>query len=113
MHDYLARVPFDLYALSLFRLVAGQRSFTRAAEQAGLTQSAVTRQIRSMEDKLGVPLLERTTRSVAPTAAGAWLLKESERLLGDVDGVLRHMREEFAGAKKVVQVGVSRSIALS
>lgn len=113
MNDYLARVPFDLYALSLFRLVAEQRSFTRAAEQAGLTQSAVTRQIRSMEDKLGVPLLERTTRSVAPTPAGAWLLKESERLLGDVDGVLRRMREEFAGAKKVVQVGVSRSIALS
>lgn len=113
MNDYLAQVPFDFYALSLFRLVAEQQSFTRAAEQAGLTQSAVTRQIRSMEDKLGVPLLERTTRSVTPTAAGAWLLKEAQRLLGDVDGVLRRMREEFAGAKKMVQVGVSRSIALS
>ena len=113
VNDYLAQVPFDLYALSLFRLVAEQRSFTRAAEQAGLTQSAVTRQIRAMEDKLGVPLLERTTRSVVPTRAGAWLLAESQRLLGDVDGVLRRMNEEFAGAKKVVQVGVSRSIALA
>jgi DNA-binding transcriptional LysR family regulator len=113
MNEFLAQVPFDLYALSLFRLVAEQQSFTRAAERAGLTQSAVTRQIRSMEDKLGVPLLERTTRSVSPTPAGEWLLKESERLLGDVDGVLRRMKEEFAGAKKIVQVGVSRSIALA
>jgi DNA-binding transcriptional LysR family regulator len=113
MNDYLGQVPFDFYALSLFRLVAEQRSFTRAAERVGLTQSAVTRQIRSMEDKLGVPLLERTTRSVVPTVAGTWLLTESQRLLGDVESVLRRMREEFAGAKKVVQVGVSRSIALS
>ena len=113
MNDFLAQVPFDLYALSLFRLVAEQQSFTRAAERAGLTQSAVTRQIRAMEDKLGVPLLERTTRSVVPTPAGVWLLAESQRLLGDVDGVLRRMKEEFAGAKKVVQVGVSRSIALA
>jgi DNA-binding transcriptional LysR family regulator len=113
MNDYLAQVPFDFYTLSLFRLVAEQQSFTRAAEQAGLTQSAVTRQIRTMEDKLGVSLLERTTRSVIPTPAGAWLLNESRRLLGDVDGVLRRMKEEFAGAKRIVQVGVSRSIALS
>lgn len=113
MNEYLAQIPFNLYALSLFRLVAEQRSFTRAAERVGLSQSAVTRQIRSMEDKLGVPLLERTTRSVVPTVAGTWLLTESQRLLGDVDSVLRRMREEFAGAKKIVQVGVSRSIALS
>jgi DNA-binding transcriptional LysR family regulator len=113
MHEFLSQVPFDLYALSLFRLVAEQRSFTRAAERAGLTQSAVTRQIRMMEEKLGVPLLERTTRSVTPTAAGAWLLGESQRLLGDVDEVLRRMREEFSEAKKVVQVGVSRSIGLA
>lgn len=113
MNEFLAQVPFDLYALSLFRLVAEQRSFTRAAERAGLTQSAVTRQIRMMEDKLGVPLLERTTRSVTPTAAGTWLLGESQRLLGDVDEVLRRMREEFSEAMKVVQVGVSRSIGLA
>jgi DNA-binding transcriptional LysR family regulator len=113
VNEFLAQVPFDLYALNLFRLVAEQRSFTRAAEQAGLTQSAVTRQIRMMEDKLGLPLLERTTRSVTPTPAGAWLLEESRRLLSDVDGVLRRMREEFSGAKKVVQVGVSRSISLA
>ena len=113
MNEYLAQVPFDLYALSLFRLVAEQRSFTRAAERAGLTQSAVTRQIRAMEEKLGLPLLERTTRSVEPTAAGKWLLRESLRLLGDVDDVLRRMREEFSDAKKIVQVGVSRSIGLA
>ena len=113
MNEYLAQVPFDLYTLSLFRLVAEQRSFTRAAQLAGLTQSAVTRQILAMEAKLNVPLLERTTRSVTPTAAGAWLLEESRRLLGDVDNVLLRMKEEFSDAKKVIQVGVSRSISLA
>ncbi len=113
MNEYLAKVPFDLYALSLFRLVAEEQSFTRAAALAGLTQSAVTRQIRGMEEKLGLPLFERTTRTVKPTPAGVWLLTESHRLLGDVDDVLRRIREEFADAKKVVRVGVSRSIGLA
>ncbi len=113
VNEYLAQVPFDLYTLSLFRLVAEQRSFTRAAEAAGLTQSAVTRQIRGMEEKLGLPLFERTTRTVVPTAAGAWLLRESRRLLSDADDVLRRLREEFADARKIVQVGVSRSIGLA
>lgn len=113
MNEYTAQVPFDLYALSLFRLVAERGSFTRAAEKVGLTQSAVTRQIRAMEEKLGVILLERTTRSVTPTAAGAWLLGESRRLLGDVDEMLRRLHEEFSEAKQIVRVGVSRSVGLA
>jgi DNA-binding transcriptional LysR family regulator len=113
MNEYLAQVPFDLYTLSLFRLVAEQKSFTRAAERAGLTQSAVTRQIKLIEDKLGVPLFMRTTRNVVPTPAGLWLLGESQRILGDVSEVLRRIKEDFADAKKIVQVGVSRSIGLA
>jgi len=113
MHEYLATAPFDLYELHLFHLVARQRSFTKAAEMAGLTQSAVTRQIQGMENSLGVELLERTTRSVRLTEAGEFLVRESGRLLGDVERSLQTLREEFAGAKKQVRVGVSRSIALA
>ena len=53
-HDYLATGPFDIYELHLFHLVVKHRSFTRAAEAAGLTQSAVTRQMQSMENSLGI-----------------------------------------------------------
>ena len=113
MHDYLAKAPFDIYELHLFRLVAEHRSFTKAAQLASLTQSAVTRQIQGIEARLGVQLLERTTRSVVPTNAGLALLAESQRLVADVDEVLQRIREDFSDARKEIRVGVSRSVGLS
>ncbi|HXQ80314.1 MAG TPA: LysR family transcriptional regulator [Opitutaceae bacterium] len=113
MHDFLKTAPFDIYELHLFHLVAKHSSFTRASEVAGLTQSAVTRQVQGIERRLGLDLFERTTRSVRLTPAGAALLKESGRLLGDVGRTLQTIREDFADAKKEVRVGVSRSIGLA
>ncbi len=113
MDEFLKTAPFELYELHLFRLVVEHRSFTKAAAVAGLTQSAITRQIQGMEHKLGVELLERTTRTVRPTAAGLFLNSEGNRLSGDVDRTLRALREEFAGAKKQIGVGVSRTIGLA
>lgn len=113
VHEFLKTAPFDIYELHLFHLVAEHRSFTKAAELAGLTQSAVTRQMQGIEESLGVDLFERTTRSVRLTPAGQMLRAESGRLLGDVDQVLRRIREDFAGAKKVIRVAVSRSVGLA
>lgn len=113
VHEFLKTAPFDIYELHLFHLVAEHRSFTKAAEVAGLTQSAVTRQMQGIEESLGVSLLERTTRSVRLTPAGRMLRAESAHLLGDVDRVLRRIREDFAGAKKVIRVAVSRSVGLA
>jgi DNA-binding transcriptional LysR family regulator len=111
MNDFLATAPFDLYELSLFHLVVKHRSFTKAAELAGLTQSAITRQMQGIENSLGIDLLERTTRSVHVTKAGEFLFHESSKLLGDVDQSLRRLKEDFANAKKEVRIGVSRSIS--
>lgn len=111
MNDFLATLPFDLYELSLFHLVVKHRSFTKAAEAAGVTQSAITRQMQGMEDSLGIDLLERTTRSVRITKAGEFLFQESTKLLGDVDQSLRLLKEDFANAKKEIRIGVSRSIS--
>jgi len=113
VHRFLSTVPFDLYELSLFSLVVKHRSFTKAAEIAGLTQSAITRQLQGVENSLGIQLLERTTRSVGVTAAGAFLSREAARLLGDVDRSLHHLAEEFAGARKEIRVDVSRTIGLA
>lgn len=113
VHEFLKTAPFDIYELHLFHLVAEHRSFTKAAELAGITQSAVTRQMQGIEESLGVDLFERTTRSVRLTPAGQMLRAESGRLLGDVDQVLRRIREDFAGAKKVIRVAVSRSVGLA
>ena len=114
VHEYLATLPFDIYELCLFRLIGRHRSFTKAAQAAGLTQSAVTRQqIQGMEASLGLELFERTTRSVRLTSAGVYLFHESSRLIGDVEGTVQRLREQFGGARGEVRVGVSRSIGLA
>jgi DNA-binding transcriptional LysR family regulator len=113
MNEFLQTSPFDLYELSLFNLVAKHRSFTKAAEAVGLTQSAITRQIQGIESSLGIGLFERTTRNVSLTKAGEFLFQESARLLGDVDQSLQRLKEDFANAKKEIRVGVSHSISLA
>jgi len=113
MNEFLPTTPFDIYELALFRLVVQNGSFTKAAAAAGLTQSAITRQVQGMEGSLGLRLLERTTRSVHATPAGEFLFRESGRVLGDVEQTLRRLREEFGGARKEVHVGVSRTVSLA
>ncbi|HVG47469.1 MAG TPA: LysR family transcriptional regulator [Rubellimicrobium sp.] len=68
----------DLTDLHVFLAVAEERSFTRAAARLGLTQSTLSHTIRSFEERLGVRLLTRTTRSVAPTEAGERLLRAAQ-----------------------------------
>ena len=60
----------NLNDLVTFLAVAKERSFTRAAAQLGVSQSALSHTIRGLEERLGLRLLTRTTRSVAPTEAG-------------------------------------------
>ncbi len=105
-----AEREFGLYELHLFCLVSETGSFTRAGERAGLTQSAVSRQIQRMEETLGVPLFQRTTRRVVLTVAGADLKEEAARLLGEFDSLRRRFEEKHGAAPKSVRVGVSRSI---
>src|SRR4051794_15453485 len=64
----------NLNDLSSFLAVARERSFTRAAAHLGVSPSALSHTIRGLEERLGVRLLTRTTRSVAPTQAGERLL---------------------------------------
>jgi DNA-binding transcriptional LysR family regulator len=112
MHEYLSTVPFDLYQLHLFHLVARTRSFTEAARMAGLTQSAMTRQIRAMEISLGVDLFERTTRHVALTAPGRLLLEKSGVILDTTGGLVKDLQARFNLSPKVLRIGIARSIGL-
>jgi DNA-binding transcriptional LysR family regulator len=111
MNEYLPTTPFDIYELNLLHLVVKHGSFTKAGEFAGLTQSAITRQIQGMESRLGLDLLERTTRSVKPTPAGEYLLQEASKILKTVEDSIQTLREQFGDAPKQVRVGVSRSIS--
>ncbi|WP_405142078.1 LysR family transcriptional regulator [Sphaerisporangium sp. NBC_01403] len=75
----------DLRQLRYFRAIARTRSFSTAAAGEFVVQSALSQQIRKLEDELGIKLFERTTRSVRLTRAGAQLLPLAERVLNDLD----------------------------
>ena len=76
-----------------FLAVANERSFTRAAAKLGLSQSALSHTIRDLEERPGVRLLTRTTRSVAPTQAGERLLQTLGPRFQEIDAELAALRE--------------------
>src|SRR5918911_975430 len=78
----------ELSVMSAFLAVADEKSFTKAAKRLGVTQSAISHAIRGLEEQLGVRLLARTTRNVAPTEAGEQLLAELRPALTGIRGAL-------------------------
>lgn len=87
----------DLFS---FRVVAEARSFTRAAARLGVSQSALSHAMRGLEARLGVRLLARTTRSVAPTEAGERLLRVLTSAFDEIGAELEaldELREKPAG----------------
>lgn len=90
----------ELADLSAFAAVAEERSFTRAAKKIGTSQSALSFTVRRLEERLGVRLLSRTTRSVAPTEAGERLLLTLGPALDRIGAelaLLSELREKPAG----------------
>src|ERR1700760_251778 len=90
--------------LMAFVAVARERSFTRAAAKLGLSQSALSQTVRQLEGRLGVRLLTRTTRSVAPTEAGERLFRTLSPRFEEIDAelaALRELREKPAGTVRI------------
>jgi DNA-binding transcriptional LysR family regulator len=85
----------DLNVLAAFTVVAEERSFTRAARRLAVSPSALSHAIRGLEERIGVRLLARTTRSVAPTEAGDQLLGRLQPALSDV----REALDQLAGLR--------------
>lgn len=85
----------DLSELTVFLAVAEERSFTRAGKRLGVSPSAVSHAMRSLEEQIGVRLLSRTTRSVALTEAGEQLLARVRPAITDI----RRAMEQVTGHK--------------
>ena len=75
---------YSLRQLRVFVTVAQARSFSRAGEMIGLSQSAVSHSVKELETQTGVKLLDRTTREVVLTEAGQQLATRLERLLDEL-----------------------------
>lgn len=80
---------YSLRQLRVFVTVAQARSFSRAGEIIGLSQSAVSHSVKELETQTGVKLLDRTTREVVLTEAGQQLAMRLERLLDELNSTLR------------------------
>ncbi len=101
----------DLSDLNVFMTIARNRSFRRSAAELGLTASALSHTMKGLEARLGVRLLNRTSRSVVPTAAGMALFEEldqSFKQIGDALDGLNRFRESPAGR---VRLSVPRDAA--
>ncbi|MGE8405765.1 MAG: LysR family transcriptional regulator [Pseudomonas sp.] len=90
--------------LAIFAAVAQERSFTRAAARLGMSQPALSRAMRQLEERLGVRLLARTTRSVSPTEAGEHLLRVIAPRFEEIDSelaLLSEFRDKPAGKLRI------------
>jgi DNA-binding transcriptional LysR family regulator len=101
----------DLSDLMAFAMIAEEKSFTRAASRLGLSSSALSHAIRLLEERLGAKLLNRTTRSVAPTSAGLRLLGRLQPALQDIRHGLQELVDEHAGPSGLVRINSHRSAA--
>ena len=91
-----------LKALLAFETVIRHRSFTRAASELGVTQSAVSHQLRNLEDDLGLKLLDRGTSGVVPSADGERLFRD----VGEAMNLLRLALDEVRETQRTRPVGV-------
>ena len=91
MDSYMSRG--NVNDLLAFLAVAKERSFTKAAAKLGVSQSALSHTMRGLEERLGLRLLTRTTRSVAPTEAGERLLRTIGPRFDEIDSELKALSE--------------------
>lgn len=103
----------ELADLTTFLAVAEERSFTRAAARIGTSQSAISHTVRRLEERLGLRLLTRTTRSVAPTEAGERLLETLRPALDDIDARIAALSELKAKPSGTVRITTSQHAATS
>ena len=98
----------NINQLRYFVAVAEQRSFTKAANQYYLSQTAVTQQVRALEETLGVQLLDRNSRPVSLTPAGAVFLTEAKAILEQMNSAVSRARDASTGLVGSVRIGYTK-----
>ena len=107
MSDPLATTP--LSAIRIFEAAARLKSFTRAADELGVTQAAVSWQVKALERRLGQALFRRLPREVALTAAGERLAKAAADALGILRGAISDLTDQADG---VLAITTMESLAI-
>ena len=98
-------------ALAMLQTIAATGSFAAAARELGMVPSALTYRVRQLEDALDVLLFDRSSRRALPTVAGQELLRESERLLEDLEAVANRVKRVATGWEPQLTLAVDSIIA--
>jgi LysR family transcriptional regulator, transcriptional activator of the cysJI operon len=99
------------FRLKVFRAVAGQRNFRRAAEHLYISQPAVTQQVKALEESVGMPLFDRTGREINLTRAGAILLRYAEQSNLVLLKAIQEIAETQGEIRGPLKIAVSTTIA--
>ena len=106
-------MSMNLQQLQYFLVLADELHFWRSSEKMFITQSALSRHIKTIEQELGVQLFERNNRNVKLTKAGEFLRGEFGRLKEEFESVTRHARQIAAGEIGTLRIGHTASITFS
>src|SRR5438093_9161828 len=97
----------DTRQLQAFCAVVEKKSFSQAAEKLGVTQPAVSLQVRALEQRLGQTLLDRSGRRVEPTEAGRRLYRSAQRMLALEGQLLEEVSSDQEGLHGTLTIGAS------
>ena len=103
----------NLKQIKYFLELADELHFWKTSEKVFITQSALSRHIKSLENELGMQLFERDNRNVKLTAAGEFLKNEFAKILTDFESIIRHAKQVAAGDIGTIRLGHPASITFS
>lgn len=102
----------DIAGLAVFAKVVERESFSRAADDLGLSKSSVSKQINALENRLGARLLNRTTRRLSLTDVGARLLERSQRIIAEAEAAAREAGDLHSQPTGTLRISVGMSFGL-
>ena len=103
---------FEFRALQVFVVTAEQGSMTQAAKVLGLTQSGVSQIIAGLEDSVGRQLFDRSIRPIVLTKVGQTLLRQSQKILGDLQSAFVEATESEHGELSSLNIAMPESLSL-
>ena len=103
-------LPFTLHQLRIFKAIASEKSFTQAAEILFVSQPSLSKQVKALENHLGILLLHRTGNKIVLTEAGIVFLQYSERILALCEESCRALNDLKDGERGNLKVGASQTI---
>jgi len=103
-------LPFTLQQLRIFKAIVSEKSFTHAAELLFVSQPSLSKQIKTLENRLGIVLLNRNHNKISLTEAGTVFLQYSERILALCEESCRALNDLKDGERGNLKVGASQTI---